>query len=180
MAAKFQALKDEEIVRTIKAVAVEPGAGTFSESEIATQLSIERGVIWMIHKIHFHIEIGVKGLVNLVEVAANSHESIQVQVTREPKTAILTMDDPDLLQNHQVGIVRSADIGTDVGPLYAIFQYPIVYDYSPPLPYASQNIYLAVLGTDATAPITCYFKLFYTIRTVSDKYFFRVAQSLLG
>lgn len=176
MASKFQSLKDEEIVRVAKGKVIMSAAATYTEVEIDTQLSIERGVIWLIAA----LEIFVDSLPSkIVEVGAEGGEKVQVHVARESKTAILDPDDADVLIRHDHQLSRSAAIGTDAGPLWVLTTQPNVFHYTPPLPYAAMSLYFGVNSTSATA-VTAYLRARYTIRSVSDKYFFRVAQALLG
>ncbi len=169
-------LSDEEILRIARMRITESAAATFSQQTIDTQLSVERGVIWMIHFIEFHLE--TLNLLN--EVAAGSFEFVDAQVTRESKDAIIRQDDADLLQRTSVIAWRSAVIGTDAGPLYNVKNEMVRYDYPTPLPYASQSLFLGVKGSHASASQIVSARVGYSVRGVSDKYFFRVAQALLG
>lgn len=176
--AKYQTLKDEEIVRTSRSAVTESAAATFTEVSIDTQLSIERGVIWMVHKVEFHLS---KAAVNvMMEVAQGSKEDVSLQLTRESKTAIVNPDNADLIAHMQFSLHQHATIGTEAGPLWIYTLFPVCYDFQPALPYASQSMFFGILGSDASAVQTGYVRVYYTIRSVSDKYFFRVAQALLG
>lgn len=169
-------LTDEEIIRISRIRVTESAAATFTQISQDTQLSIERGVIWMIHFIEFNF-----GSLNLLtEVAAAGSETVDCQVTRESKTAIIPGNDTDLIQAEAIISARSAAIGTDAGPLWVEQSRIKRYDYLKPLPYASQNIHVGVLGSDATGMHVVDVRIGYTIREVGDQYFFRVAQALLG
>lgn len=169
-------LSDEEIIRIGRMRITETGASTFTQTSLDTQLSVERGVIWMIHFIEFDFET-----VDLLsEVAAGGVESIEAQITRESKTGPIRSNDADIVQRRKLTLTRSAAIGTDAGPLYAAFQNILRVEYPIPLPYASQSIFLGILGTDAGTAHTIAARIGYTVREVSDKFFFRVAQALLG
>lgn len=175
--AKLTVLKDDEVVRVIKAYLTLTSA--YAEVSMDTQLSIERGIIWMIHSIQFHIEPSANGITALAEVAAAGYESIKMQVTRESESGTLDFQEADLIQSHCMSIGRSAAIGTDAGPLWLYEDSPKVYEYRIPLPYASQSIFFGgqtTTGVDVNIAL----RIFYTVRSVSDKYFFRVAQALLG
>jgi hypothetical protein len=113
------------------------------------------------------------------EMSASGHETVMMHLAKESKSAICDPNDADLIQRCEYEGHRSAAIGTDAGPLYTVMEMPRVYKYAPPLPYASQSIYLAVHTTKSTV-LQCFVRVLYTIRSVSDKYFFRVAQALLG
>jgi hypothetical protein len=169
-------LADEEVLRVARIRVTESAAATFTQSEVDTQLSVERGVIWMIH----YIEFLYGNLDLLAEVGANAVERVIVQVTREGKTAIVAGNDSDIIQIASRSLFRSAAIGTDAGPLYAHINELDRFDYPTPIPYASQSIFVGALGTDSANTHTVDCRIGYTIREVSDKFFFRVAQALLG
>lgn len=168
-------LSDEEVLRIARMRVTESAAATFTQSNIDTQLSVERGVIWMIHFIEFDFETA--GL--LGEVAAGTVEDVECQITRESKTGMILSDNADIIQRRKIILSRSAAIGTDAGPLSFITPTVLRVDYPIPLPYASQSIFMGVLGTAAT-PHTIAARIGYTVREVSDKFFFRIAQALLG
>lgn len=176
MAAKFQSLKDEEIVRIAKGKVVMSGVAAFTELIIDTQLSIERGVIWLINAIEFFVG---DNLHELSGVLVTGEETINVHMARESKNAILDHDEADLIQKYTILTGRSPAIGTDSGPLSFILEQPKVFTYSPALPYAGQNLFFGLNAT-TTSVVTAFVRIRYTIRSVSDKYFFRVAQALLG
>ena len=169
-------LKDDEILRYARVRVTESAANVYTQVEINTQLSVERGIIWLIHSIEFHTETAL----NLNEVAASGREFITVQVTRESKSAIIGFSESDMVQGFLKEINRSAAIGTDVGPLYFHHVTPNVYHYPVPMPYASQSIFIGLLASDATVVGTITVRIGYTIKEVSDKFFFRVAQALVG
>jgi len=169
-------LTDEEILRVAKMRLTESSPQTYTQVSQDTQLSVERGVIWLIHFIEFDFE----DLDLLVEVGANAFEFVKAQVTRENKTGIILGNDSDLIQRHQFSLARSAAIGTDAGPLYVQYNNIVRYDYPLPLPYASQNIFLGGVGKHAGSKHNINVRIGYTIKTVSEKFFFRVAQALLG
>lgn len=176
MAKRRKDLSDDEILRLARMRITETASSTFTEKELTTQLSVERGVIWLIHFIEFHFEDPSV----LTEVGANTFEDLTAQVTRESKTAILNFDDSDLVQGCNLRMGRSAAIGTDAGPIVNSYQGPIVFDYIVPMPYAAQSIFGGLLGTDASIIHDVNIRIGYTIKEVSDKFFFRVAQALVG
>ena len=169
-------LDDTEILRIARTSVTESAAATYTERSLDTQLSVERGVIWLIHWIEFTFQS--QSL--LAEVAAGGVELIDAQVTRESKSAIQSFTSADTLQGIEQGIIRSAAIGTDAGPLYYRTKSPMRFDYPIPMPFAGQNIYFGIKGTDAADVHTVGMRIAYTIKEVSDKFFFRVAQSLIG
>jgi hypothetical protein len=167
-------LKEEEIVRISKVSALQTGAGLFAQTELDTHLSIERGVIWLIHFVEFWCDY-----TDMDDVAAGASETETFQLTRDTKANMIVMTDADLVCNHTWMIYRAATIGTDAGPMYAYGSAPYVRDFPRPIPYAAQNIYLGYQSSNGTVK-TGYCRIGYSIRTVGDKYFFRVAQALLG
>lgn len=174
MPLKPKDLTDEEILRFLRFSVTESGSSTFTQQEIDTQLSIERGMIWLMK----FIEIDFAHT-SLDDVGAGASESIMCQVTRDSKTAEVHLDDSDVLFKVKWGIDRTAAIGTDAGPAYWQSVSPIVNRYTTPLPYASQKIYISVLST-AGAAKTARGRIGYVLRSVNEKYFMRVAHALLG
>jgi hypothetical protein len=169
-------LTDTEILRIARGRVQESAASTFTQIALDTQLSVERGVIWMINFIEFDFQT----LNLLSEVAAAGQEDITAQVTRESKTSLITNADTDMIQKQQFEIGRSAAIGTDAGPLWFASDTIRRFDFPVPIPYAAANIFFGILGTDAGSPHTVDFRIGYTIREVTDKFFFRVAQALIA
>lgn len=174
--AKIQDLKDEEILRIARARVTESAAATYTEVSLDTQLSVERGIIWMINFIEFNFS----NLELLTEVAAATSEFIAAQVTRESQAALIAGNDVDLLQRSSFLVGRSAAIGTDAGPLWFGTDTVRRVDFPVALPFAASNIHFGIQGTDAASVHTVDIRIGYTIREVSDKFFFRVAQALIG
>jgi len=171
-------LNDKSILRVARIQAVQSATTAFVEVEHDTQLSIERGVIWQIHGVEFGLNIA--GTVTLdYSISANTIEFLQFQLTKESQDDMTTLQDPAMICKYTQSLCRSAAIGTDTGPLYFKLESPYVRNFPIPIPYAAQNIYFSF---DASAPsaLTVQCRIFYTLMTVSDKYFFRVAQSLLS
>lgn len=169
-------LDDDTVLRIVRGSVTESAAATFTEIQLDTQLSVERGVIWQIH----FIEFGFRTQDIMKEVGAGNTEKIQAQITREAKTDIESFQAADTLQGAEIVVARKIAIGTDAGPLYWVFLGPNRYDFPIPMSFAGQNIYFGIKGTDSTAIHTVDFRIGYTIREVSDKFFFRVASSLLS
>jgi len=173
---KVGKLSDESILRIARMRVSESAAGVFTQLSADTQLSVERGVIWMIHFVEFTFE----NLVLLNEVAAAAVERVEAQLTRDTKTLIVTGDDTDIIQQCTREIYRSAAIGTDAGPLYWTGNAQVRYDFPMPVPYAAQNLFLGIQGTHASSAHTVSARVGYSIREVDDQFFFRVASALLG
>lgn len=170
-----KALSDAEILRFARLLVTETGAATFTQTTHDTQLSIDRGVIWLIHNIDYHLNFDT-----IPDIAAGATGKIEVQVSRESKSAIIELDDADCIDRLEEVIHRYATIGTDAGPAFLAQNTlsPIRHTFDPPIPYASQNIYLGILsGGVAQSAIA---RIAYTIQHVSEKYFWRVAQALLA
>lgn len=172
--AKIQDLKDDEILRFFRASVTESAAATFTQQEIDTQLSIERGYIWLIHFLEFFITPS-----EVDDPAQGTMERIMTQVTRESQSSILAYNDSDLIESVHYFQDRSATIGTDAGPAWYYNWLPKFYAYYPAIPYAAQSIYIGVHSTSSSA-VTIYVRGGYTLKKVSDKFFFRVAQALIG
>lgn len=170
-----KSITDSEVLRMARVSVTETAAATFTQQELDTQLSVERGVIWQIHFVEFFLN----GLSLLREVAANAQESIDIQLTRTTQTGIVGLTDPDVLIREAYMLSRSAAIGTDAGPLYFYSTLLKRYEFKLPIPVASQSLFLGILGTAASAhTVSC--RIGYNIEHVSDEYFFRVAQALVG
>ena len=173
---KIAKLDDQSILRIARGRVTESAAATFTELEIDTQLSIERGIIWMVEWVEFDFA----NLDALMEVAAGLSETIQVQLTKTTQTGIANRNDPDIIQFLAIRAARSAAIGTDAGPLWSVFESIKRFNFMTPFPVASQTIFMSILGSDASAVHTVSVRIGYTIKEVTDKFFFRVAQALVG
>lgn len=167
-------LKDDEILRFLRFKITESAAATFTQVGYDTQLSIDRGFIWLIHS----LEVEGCDMANVEDVAAGGTETIHFQITRESKTANLGIDDADVVQSMNVIATRYATIGTDAGPWCNIEYNPRRFLFPVPLIFGAQNIYFGVTGSGAAAK-TVTGRLGYTIQKVSDKFFFRVAQAMI-
>lgn len=168
-------LSDESVLRIARSRVTESAAGVYTQGEIDTQLSVERGVIWMIHFAEFRFA-DLKGL---AIIAADSTESYKAQITRETKSAIVAGNDSDLIQAHQLHTARSTAIGAEVGPLWFMTDLTRRFDYPIAIPYASQSVFVAIETTAPSVQLVDV-RIGYTIKEVDDQFFFRVAQALLG
>jgi hypothetical protein len=171
----LQGLQDDEVIRFLRGSATETAASTFTQTSQDTQLSVERGVVMLIHWLELEFEsIGL-----LSEVGAGLSETISAQFTRESKTALENIDSPDIIEKYELNVVRAAAIGTDAGPLWFNHTNPVRFDYPVPIVYASQSMFFAIQGTDAATAHTVSYRMGYTLREVTDEFFFRVATALL-
>lgn len=172
---RVKALTDEEVVRFARISLTESAAATYTENGFDTQLSIERGVIWLIHAVDYQVPPGLP----LYAVPASDTDTIRAQITRESQTSIQTIVDSDVIDFYQISIGRSAAIGTDAGPLTILTQFPVQHVFPIPIPFAAQQIYFGMVASLAIAA-SILIRVHYTIRSVSDAYFYRVAQALIG
>lgn len=170
----IKALTDEEILRIARISVVQSSAGVYTQTTHDTQLSIERGVIWLINFIEFYQDSSV-----IDDVAAGTSETEKFQITRDTKTGIQSLADADTIALYEWSVQRSAAIGTDAGPLWITGESPNRITFPVPIPYAAQNIYFGYHSTSAAAK-TGVARVGYTIREVTDAFFFRVAQAILG
>lgn len=169
-----KAIDSSMINRFARFYVAESAAATFTQISMDTQLSIDRGFIWMIHSVEMSINV-----VNLDDALAAGNEYLQCQVTRESKDELLQLNDADLLCFKQKTVKRYAAIGTDAGPVCFLDQQPDIQKFDPPLPFAGQNIFIGVMGSAAAAK-SVYGRIGYTLKKVSDKFFFEIAQALVS
>ncbi len=169
-------LTDEEIVRFLRFSVVESGVATFTQQAFDTQLSIERGVIWLIHAIDW--QMLPNGRVG-GDPAASGYEVMSAQITRETQTGIIQISDPDCIDRFSDVVERSAAVGTDAGPMLYQRQWPLQHQFLIPVPFAAQQIYVGVVTT-FTAVGTIHGRIHYTIKDVPEAYFYRVAHALIG
>lgn len=151
----------------------ESAASTYTENEIDTNLSAERGVMMEIHSVEFDFT-----LLQLAEIAAAGEESLAMQLVRESKSAIVNVDDPDLLCKRGEYMFRSAAIGTDAGPLWYKHVRPIQIIFPKPLPYVKPSIVVGILGSDASAVNTGRFRIGYTLRKINKTEFLELLIAL--
>jgi len=167
-------LRDDEIVRFCRFSITESAAATFTQVSYDTQLSIDRGFLWMIHWVEASMQAS-----KMEDAAQDASEVLSLQVTRESKAATVRISDADCIFRYATEVSRYATIGTDAGPVVIQDNYPIIYTFPLALPYAHQEIYVAVQSSNAT-PVVVYGRLAYTLRKVSDKFFYRVAHAMIS
>lgn len=172
--AKRKDIGDEEIVRFQRFKVVESAAGVFTQQSYDTQLSIDRGFVWMIHWLEAEMNA-----TQIDDPAQDGYESIAMQITRESQTGLLELSDPDCIMTASKVKDRTATIGTDTGPVIVLDSAPIVYSWPLPLIYAATEIHVGVQGSSAAVKSVAG-RIAYTIRKVSDKFFYRVAQALIS
>lgn len=163
-----------EFMNFLRFSVAESAASTYTEKEIDTNLSAERGVMMEIHSIEIHNN--AHG--NLGEVAAGNDESIQFHISRESKTAIILPDNSDTILMDGIVLSRSPAIGTDAGPLWMLNQQVLRYDFPMPIPYVKPSIFAAVLGTDATGLATIRGRIGYTLRLIDREEFLELLVAL--
>lgn len=174
MATKIRDIGDEEILRFLRFSVTESAAATYTEQSLDTQLSIERGMIWLIRAIEWEINPSY-----IDDPAAGANETLQGQITREPQTEMLHMSDSDCIAHINLIKNRSSAIGTDAGPIVIFDKYPLMQQFPIPLPYAARTIYIGAKST-AGAAKTVRGRIHYTLRRVSEKFFYRVAHALIN
>jgi hypothetical protein len=167
-------LRDDEILRFLRFAVVESAAATYTQQAMDTQLSIDRGLIWLIHFIEHDL-----GPQSIDDPAQGTLEYIRFQITRESKAAMVDLDNPDAIYMSSSQMERGATIGTDAGPMWTLSDWPKQAIFSPPIPYAAQTIYIAAQSTSGSAR-TVRGRIGYTMKRVTDKFFFRVAQALIS
>lgn len=166
-------LREEDILRFLRFSVTESAAATFTENEYQTNLSLERGMIAAIHTLEIEI------LPSTLEVpAASSSETVSVQITREGKTALVNFNDSDALIKVVVQVARGAAIGTDAGPVVTLLVNPHRFMYRPPILFAGESLFVGVQATNAAAQ-TIRGRIGYSLISVPEKMYFRVANSLL-
>lgn len=153
---------------------VESAASTFTETEIDTNLSAERGVMMEIHSVEFDLTT----LQLFDEVAAGGQENLRVQITRETKSALVSMNDADLIAQVRREIIRSAAIGTDAGPLYILTDKVLRIDFPLPIPYVKPSIFVGVQGSDAASAHTVNGRIGYTLRDIEREDFLELLVAL--
>jgi len=142
----------------------ETTAATFKELEIDTNLSAERGVMMEIHSVEIGTEL-------LTEVGAAASETMGFHLARESKTALLSINDKDVVIANVVEIARSAAIGTDAGPLQIFFDRYQRFDFALPIPYVKPSIFLGVQGSDASGFTGVHIRIGYTLREIDREDF---------
>lgn len=152
----------------------ETAAATFTESEIDTNLSAERGVMMEIHSVELFLEQSTL----LSEVPAAGEEDIHVQITRETKTAIANFLDADVVARFNREVTRSAAIGTDAGPLYLLSENVVKLDFPMPIPYVKPSIFVGIQGSDAATAQVVSGRIGYTLRDVDREDFLELLVAL--
>jgi len=162
-----------DFLNFLRAKVVESAAATFTQLEVDTNLSAERGVMMEIHSIEFDFETW-----NLLrEVGTAATEQVHVQVTRETKSATAELNDSDVIARVMKQVTRSAAIGTDAGPLWMEGERGMILNFPLPIPYVKPSIFIGILGTHAT-PATAYVRIGYTLREIDREDFLELLVAL--
>ncbi len=147
---------------------------TYAEVAMSTNLSIDRGYIWLIHKVLFWASTFA-----LEEPAASATELYRFQLTRESKPATInTLNSADLIAVFQSCIKRSAAIGTDAGPLYWVTAMPYEITYPVPLAFAGNNLYFGVSSSNSGA-VSFSVEVQIVLQKDKETDYFRIASALL-
>ena len=152
----------------------ESAAATYTELELDTNLSAERGVMMKIHS----IEVYNEQLVNVLEVAQSSTEGIAWHVAREGKSIVTPLNDADVIAFQNTLLFRAATIGTDAGPLWFLQELVSKIDFALPIPYVKPSIFIAVQGTDATATAGIKGRIGYTLEEIDRTEFIELLVAL--
>lgn len=153
---------------------VESAAATYTQTELDTNLSAERGVMMEIHS----IELYSPDYVNLTEVSTAASESIAAHIARESKTTATPLDDADIIAFFSRGMIRSAAIGTDAGPLWTFIDNVQRVDFPMPIPYVKPSIFVGVMGTDASVTARIRGRIGYTLRDIDREEFLELLIAL--
>ena len=152
----------------------ESAASTYTELEIDTNLSAERGVMMNIHS----IEVYNEDLVNVLEVAQSSVEGIAWHLARESKTAVTPINDADVIAFQNTILFRAPTIGTDAGPLWFLSELVSKVDFALPIPYVKPSIFVAVQGMDASATSRLKGRIGYTLEEIDRTEFIELLVAL--
>lgn len=163
-----------DFLNFLKFSVTESAAATFTEKEIDTNLSAERGVLMEIHSIDL---IFPNIILMATEIAANANEVTQFHISRESKTAFIKFDDADCIASIARQMGRSAAIGTDAGPLYQFFENCVRIDFPMPLPYVKPSIFMGLLASAASAT-SVQGRIGYTLRDISRQEFLELLVAL--
>lgn len=153
----------------------ESAAGTFTQTELDTNLSAERGVMMEIHSLE--IESSTNQFTLLKEVAAGSNEDIRLQLTRDSKAAIIGLNDADCVALLKKEVTRSAAIGTDAGPLWIYDSLIWKIDFALPIPYVKPSIFVGIQSSLASAG-TMVGRIGYTLRDIDRETFLELLVAL--
>lgn len=157
---------EKEFMAYLRAELTESAASTFTETEIDTGLSTDRGVVMEIHQVEFDFSC-----LQLAELSANGEEYVGMHVTKDSQSDILNVNDTELISKYEYSIFRSVAIGTDAGPLWYDKERPIVFTFPKPIPYVKPTIWIGLKGSDATAKNTGRVRIGYTLSKVSKSDF---------
>lgn len=162
-----------EPMRFMRMQAIETAAGVFTEKSFDTQLSMHSLYIWLIHLIEVELDFSA-----IDDPTASAQESLSYQITRSSQTAIVNIDDPDIIFRNKISIMRTAAIGTDAGPGYKRTEGVRQFYYKPPIAYAGAAIFVSLKSTSsATKEIRM--RIGYTLKKVSEREFFSIANAIL-
>jgi hypothetical protein len=153
--------------------ALESAAATFTEFELDTNLSAERGVMMEIHS----IELSFDDLAYYREIAAGGSEQCAFQVTRTSQTTMVDLNNADCVAKFERETTRSAAIGTDAGPLWVTFDKQVSLWFPRPIPYVKPSIFVAVASTFASAANVAG-RIGYTLREIDRSEFLELLVAL--
>lgn len=166
--------KKREFISFLRGAVSESAASTFTELEIDTNLSAERGVMMNIHSIEFEFQ----HISELTEAAQGTGETIFAQVTRESKTAIVSINDSDVIAVSKPIFARGPTIGTDAGPLYFLTERVRKIVFEKPIPYVKPSIFLGIHGSDATQAHSVFIRIGFSVEEINRTEFLELLVAL--
>jgi len=175
MAKKGDVQMRSEYLNFLRFSVTQSAAATFTQTELDTNLSAERGVMMEIHS--FEVDFGNNGFSLLREVAASGIEELLIQLTRDSKAAIVATNDSDFLAGVKKQITRSAAIGTDAGPLTVYDSQIYTVNFPLPLPYVKPSIFIGLNSTASSAAIITG-RIGYTLREIEREDFLELLVAL--
>lgn len=133
----------------------------FVQTTIPTGLSIERSIVMLIHRIEW-----------FVPTIQAADGTIDAQLTRTSQSAILSPENPLIISvyNGFYDFTTSGQIVRDM-PKSEIYVIPPVI--------ATPNIYFACKPSVTPSPDVAYIRIGYSIKTVAEKDFFKLATALV-
>ena len=151
------------LLEFLRGTVVEPSANTFTEAEISTPASRSEKLAMLVWYIEMDIEVPT------IEDAQNN--SVQGQLTSTSQTAMIRLDNPDLIW----GNLKRRQAGTVQGSLTEYYSEPVFkptfVQFAPPFLYAKAEMFLQVLSTGEPSVHRVSVKVGYTLERVPAELF---------
>ena|SRR3990170_1392426 len=132
----------------------------FAQATILTGLSIERSLIILIHRIEW-----------FVPAVHGGDGNVAAQITRTSQTAILTVNNPLVVAPY----INHMDFTTS-GQIFK--EMPKGEIYVVPIPIASPALYFGVTPSATPTPDSARVRIGYTVKSVAEKDFFKLAAAI--